>query len=166
MIRIGALIICTWDGPQRHRNIEKMERKRSISIASPLFLCASMTLWQSFCTKVAWFELASLAEPAANLSTNSVCKWKGDRDGAEKTVQKSTAISILVPVVFQCHAVFKRPNHMQQSNRYPGRLLLFVLEGYRISMHNFGLCWQLRCKLESGIREYGYRQRLEYRIVE
>src|SRR5215471_1664701 len=46
----------------------------------------------------------------------------------------------------------KRPNHMQQSNWHEQRFLLFVLEGHRVSMHDFGLWWQLRCNLESGFR--------------
>jgi hypothetical protein len=42
--------------------------------------------------------------------------WKGNRDEAEKTVQKSTGTRIYVRVVVECCAAIERPNHMQQSN--------------------------------------------------
>jgi hypothetical protein len=90
---------------------------------------------------------------------------KGDHGGTEKTIQKCAATSILVRVVVLRNAAVIRPNRMQQSNWNQQRILLFVLEGHRVGMHDYGLRRQLRCNLESGFREYGCRQRLEYRII-
>src|SRR4029450_4719343 len=66
---------------------------------------------------------------------STVRSGKGGRDGDEES---GTSARIVVGVAARGNPASTRANHNQQSDRHQQRLLLYVLEGFRVGDHEPG----------------------------
>ena len=85
--------------------------------------------------------------------------------GCEETTTGRIVRRVFVRAARRRSAALERPDDHQQPDGHPQRLLLFVLEGHRVGVHEPGLGRQLQRQLEPGLREFRRRQGLEHRIV-